>query len=117
MKFHHYLLKLKRIILVWSEFYIYSEKQAQFHFLICHKIFWAYFRQGIFRQEFKVTFPLMATKHPNISLSYLHTLSKIPKKYFDKDNYLDQVLDKCNFCLFEKDIYCNKTHYYFRERR
>lgn len=116
MKFHHYLLKLNRILLVWSEFYIYSEKQAQFHFLICHKIFWAYFRQGLLKKEFKVAFSPMLTKYPSLYLSFLHSLSVINKKYFDKDNYVEQILDKCGFSLFEKDT-TKKTNYYFREER
>lgn len=117
MKFHHYLSNLKRIYSVWSEFLIYSKRYSQLHFLVCHKIFWAYFRQGLFRKEFKISFPAMPNRNATIYLSYLHSVSSSVKIFFNNTQYVDEVLDKCGFSLLENDFSSNKTFYYFREER
>lgn len=117
MIFHNYLFTLKRIVSCWSEFSIYPTGQSKFHFLICHKIFWAYLRQGLFRKEFHIAFNLMNTKFPTpVYLPYLH-MRKVQKVYFNKEHYVDELLEKCNFSLFESKLTHNKTIYYFRNRR
>jgi len=113
MKFRNYLYKLKLILSVWSEFIIYHENQGRFHFLICHKIFWAYFRQGLFKKEFKVSFPMMLVRYPHPT--YLYFLPVNIKSYFNKDKLVEEILEKCGFSLFEDNTSYNKTNYYFRE--
>lgn len=116
MKIHNYLITLKRILSVWSEFSIYSERQSKFHFLICHKVFWAYLRQGLLKKEVKVSFAPMVSHYPNPTyLPYLHSIHIHTKKYFDKDAYVDSVLEQCGFRLVGSNI-TNKTIYYFKER-
>ncbi len=116
MKFRNYLNNLKRILSVWSEFSLCANKTlGEFHFLICHKIFWAYFRQGLFKNEFVVSFPMMLERHPHTN--YMHLVAFTTKEYFNKDRLTDELLYKCGFILFEDDISRNKTNYYFREAK
>ena len=116
MKFRNYLNNLKRILSVWSEFSLCTNKTlGEFHFLICHKIFWAYLRQGLFKNEFVVSFPMMLARHPHPI--YMSFAPLTTKEYFNKDKMTEALLYECGFTLFEDDTSNNKTNYYFREAK
>ncbi len=116
MRLRNYLGRLKRILFVWFEFSLYTNKVLrEFHFLICHKIFWAYLRQGLFKKEFVVSFPMMLSKYPHPSYVYFAPIRT--KQYFNKDKMTEKLLDDCGFTLFENNVSNDKTNYYFREAK
>lgn len=91
-----YKERLKRISLVWKNtFWSHPpiDYYGKVYFLICHKIFWAYFRQGLWEEEFHISFPPRPTTR-EVTPSFAGFYCKRPLVYFQHDKQVEEILEE-----------------------